>query len=427
MIVVASKHIWDSSKGRFEPGVIEIDRGKIKQFIFGHLKATKARVIDYADFHIGPSAIDLHVHCRDFDESHKETFETCEMAAAKGGVGALVAMANTKPRMDTLALVKDFDRRVARLQTSFFTFAAVTKQLLGKKMTDWSTLLKHPRVAGLSDDGKPLHDSLLMEKALGACHRAKKLLSLHEEDLSLSNKSLVHESLTSLRAGLEGSPSLSEFSMVARDLAIAKRLGASPHFGHLSSKEAIALLRKARKEGISFSAELTPHHGLLDVTGFECLTLEQKSLFKVCPVIRQDEDRKALLAGLREGLLDCLATDHAPHSSLEKEGPYEDCMHGIVSLENYYPLYLEVRERARLSWRGFFEAAVFRPATLLRSVMKERPWTVGASANMVVFDPNTTGALRFDRSRSANTPLKGFSVKGQVQAHWLKGKKVYEA
>ncbi len=422
-----SKKMWNENKKRFEPGWMQFDQRKITALEFGQPEGKKARqkFVDVADLCVGPSAVDLHVHVRDFDESHKETFESCEYAALKGGVKAVVAMANSWPRIDSVDRVSAFLKKASKYRVRFLPLAAVTKNLEGKEPTDWSTILKMP-VAGLSDDGRPIMDEKIFESALLACKRAHKILSLHEEDIHTSCKSLVHECEVPYRLGLDASPAKSEYSMVARDLAIAEKISAPVHFGHISSKEAVAAIRKARKRGVRVSAELTPHHGLLTVDDLENIPPLQQPLFKVCPPIRQKEDQNVLRAGLRDGTIDCFASDHAPHSELEKELPYADAAHGIIALEYFYPLYLQLRAEAEISWDRFFSCLAVRPAELLN---QRRHWgslALGSEASFVVFDPEQKQNLRWSRSKSSNTPLRNKNINGQVIQHWICGEKVYD-
>ena len=426
MKVYFSRKLWNKNKSRFEAGFLLVDGERISNFVFGSKNPTRSKAIDFGDLLLAPSAIDLHVHCRDFEEAHKETFESCEWAAFKGGLSTVVAMANSRPRLDDSKMLAAFREKVKKRKLRFLTFAAVTRNLEGSDATDWEKLLKDPLVAGLSDDGRPIASAVMMEKALIATKKAKKIISLHEEDLSLSRKSQLHLSEVSMRAGLEGSPAESEFTMVERDIALATKLKAALHLGHISSRRSVAAIAKAKRAGLSVSAELTPHHGLLNTTAFDCLQDDQKSLFKVCPVIRSEDDRLSLLEAARTGILDCFASDHAPHSRFEKEAPYEACMHGIVALENYYPLYIRVKSEAEISWKTFFNACVFRPAQLLGSVLKDQPWEKGSSADFVVINDKKEEKMIFNRSLSQNSPLAGLHVKSTVQTHFLKGRKVYE-
>lgn len=422
---------WNEKLRKFLPAQFTIRQGRFDSLTWGKPVSTdREKRWDLSGLKVGPPATDLHVHSRDFEETHKETFERLEAQALRGGVARLVCMANTFPRLDTERMIRFFLKRVHGLRVDVYPLAAVSENLEGKRATDWANLLKLP-TAGLSDDGKPIRDPVMMEGALRATKKAGKILSLHEEDLSISEGSVMALSKQSLRRGLPGSPAASEAFMVARDLALAKKTNAHVHFGHLSSREAVALLGKARQEGVSFSAELTPHHGLLSVEDSEKLAMRDLSLFKVCPVIRKAEDRQALWEAVRRGLIDCFATDHAPHSHLEKCCPMEQAAHGIVALENYYPLYGELRERAALSWAQFFRNIDTRPRGLLAAVLQKNAegsfGSLGSLADFVVFEEGAVAKpLSWALSGFANTPLKSMTARLWVREHYRGGQLVYK-
>ena len=425
-MIIHSRNVWNEIKAKFEPGFLTISKDRIESIEFGDPSRSKnlSKVVDYGRFHIFASAIDLHVHSRDFKESHKQRFEELDAQAHRGGVSTMACMANTQPRMDSVQYLKEFFKRAQKLQAKLIPFATVTKNLDGELPTDWEALLKLP-IAGLSDDGKPVMNEKIFRGALLATKKAKKLFSLHEEDLSISRSSQLQFSESSIRLGIEGSSDESEASMVERDIRIAGELKASVHFGHLSSRRSVEILRAARKNKIAFSAELTPHHGLLSVENAETLKPTDLSLMKVCPVIREDADRRALLLGLSQGVIDCLASDHAPHSNFDKNLPYSLAAHGMISMENYLPLYNELRLQGKISWGVFLKALSGRPAELL-GLKNEGTLLKGSIASIAVFDPDSLQSLKWTRSQAQNTPFQNRKVHGRVIAHYLKGKKVFD-
>ncbi|MBN8555300.1 MAG: dihydroorotase [Deltaproteobacteria bacterium] len=418
MIRIFSKNIWNCDKEKFEKGVLEISGSKISGYQSGDpdLKKNKQKVLDYGDLFVSPSAVDLHIHSRGFLESHKESFETLEAAALKGGVSAGACMANTFPRLDSPQMIREFFKFSKPLRVKLSPFAAVTKNLEGKNPTDWDELLKMP-IAGLSDDGKPLLNEKLFEQALVKTKKYKKFISLHEENTETSCASQLHLSESSMRLGIEGSPENSESEMVARDLAIASRVKAHLHLAHMSSAKSVALIQAAKKKGVSVSAELTPHHALLSVDQAEKYSYVDLSRFKVCPVIRSREDQAALWKGVENGAIDCFASDHAPHSHFEKDRPYKEAAHGMIGLEYYFPLYNEFRLRSKLSWKRFFECFWKNPAKLLKLDMN--------AADLIIFDPNAVQTLDWSLSKSSNTPFAGAKIRGKIVEHWIAGKKLY--
>ncbi len=424
-MIFFSRNVWNRERGKLMPATVEIDRGKFAKIEWKSPQGTKAKrkILDFGDLIMGPSAVDLHIHSRDFRESHKETFQTLEAQMLKGGVSAGACMANTQPRLDDVKTINEFLKRVSKLSVTLKPFAAVSKNLEGKEPTDWNELLRRP-VAGLSDDGKPILDVAMMRAAMKATQKARKFISLHEEDTCISKASLLHESHSAIRSGIEGSCSAAEVSMVERDLVLLREIKGHLHFGHMSAAGSVRALKKARREGLSVSAELTPHHGILSVEDSEKFDWNQKTFFKVCPVIRSSEDRSALWQGLRDGSIDCFASDHAPHSGFEKDTTYALAAHGMISMEFYWTLYNEVRLRADLSWTRFFECLSYRPAQLLGLQVG---FEVGNSADFVVFDSEEKTTLHFQLSKSRNSPFAGQSMRGALKAHYKGGRSVYEA
>jgi len=424
-MIFFSKQVWNESLGKFMPATLEIDRGRFSRIDWGkpHGLRAKKKIVDWDSLIVGPAAVDLHIHARDFKESHKETFESLQAQMFKGGVAAGACMANTQPRLDSVEMVDAFLKRVSKLNLALKPFAAVSKNLEGRESTDWERLLKRP-IAGLSDDGKPILNPELMKAAMRATKKAKKFISLHEEDTGSSCASLLHQSAQAVRAGLEGSKADAEVSMVKRDLSFLREIKGHLHFGHMSAAGSVKALKAARREGLSVSAELTPHHGLLSVEDSEDFAWTHKTLFKVCPVIRSVQDRAALWRGLKDGSIDCFASDHAPHSSLEKDTTYALAAHGMISMEFYWTLYNEVRLSSNLSWKRFFDCLSYRPAALLGVEVGIRP---GAPASFVVFHPDEKVTIKFELSKSSNSPFQNRAMRGALKAHYHGGRLVYEA
>ncbi len=419
-----SQCLWDRESGEFREGWFRVSAGRIEELQWGFPKG-KQSMKDWGSLHVGPASVDLHVHSRDFEESHKESFESLEAACLKGGVVTGACLANTRPRLDSAARIFEFLKRAEKHRVEFIPFAAVTKNLEGKEDTDWVELLKLP-IAGLSDDGKPILDEMRMRRVMLSLRGKNKLLSLHEEDLHLSCGSHLHESPAASFWGVRSSPSSAEVSLVDRDLRLLRELRVPLHFAHMSSKEGIALLREARAEGLAFSAELTPHHGLLSVEEVRQLSIDQLSQFKVCPPVRSAEDRVALQAAYREGVLDCFATDHAPHSLFEKQGPIESAWHGFSSIEWHFTLANELRRRTQISWSQFFRSTAERPAELLGRSGSLGVLKKGAAAHFLVFDPEAEVRLDPGASLNHNGPWVHRKLFGKLWATWISGEQAYE-
>ncbi len=296
----------------------------------------------------------------------------------------------------------------------------------GEEDTDWEALLKLP-IAGFSDDGRPIESPERMRRLMHHLRDKKKILSLHEENLSLSCGSCLHESAAAEYWGVKSSPSSAELSMVERDLKILRDLRVPLHFAHLSSGETIKLLEAARRENLPFSAELTPHHGLLSVDEVREWPVEKLAQFKVCPPVRSSSDRAALQAAFRSGLLDCFATDHAPHSRFEKELPIEGAMHGFSSIEWHFSLANELRLESQTDWAHFFRALAERPAELLGLQGRLGRLQETYEASFIVFDPHEVVKLEGGASLNDNGPWVGRRIRGKLFATYIRGTQVYEA
>lgn len=423
---VFTQKLWDDQQKKFRPGSFLIRAGRCQDFCWGESTGSE-KSVDLSPFCVAPASIDLHVHSRGFREEHKESFDTLEAGALAGGVAVIACMANTQPRLDHVERIKEFLKLTRESPVEMIPFAAVTEALEGKKDTDWEKLLSLP-VAGLSDDGKPILCEDRFVRALKITKRSKKLFSLHEEDLCISEKSILHKSAQSYRTGIPGSPSDSETRMVERDLSWSARLKAPIHLCHLSSGKSVDLIRQYRKKGAKVSAELTPHHGLLTLEDFPEGKATDWSQFKVCPVIREKSDRKALWAGLRSGDIDCFATDHAPHSRLEKALPMASAAHGILSLENHLGLYDQVRRQAKLSWGKFFRLSAERPAELLGLQKEYGKLLDNYWANFVVFEElSQPQPIDFKKSKSRNGPWANQKIQLKLRQTWIRGRCVYES
>jgi dihydroorotase len=291
-----------------------------------------AEVVDGAGRHLLPAFVDPHVHLRVPGQEHKEDLETGTRAAAAGGFCAVVAMPNTDPVVDSapvLRSLRDAAARDARVPVAFM--ASITRGLRGEELTEMAELRAEGAI-GFTDDGKPVVSAGMLRKALQYQRLCGGVIALHEEDPALSGDGVMHEGAVSARLGLAGIPSLSESTMVARDGALAIYEDARMHFQHLSCVESVRALSDAKDRGARVSGEATPHH--LTLTDDIVRTLDSR--FKMNPPLRTEEDRRALIEGLRSGVVDCIATDHAPHARDEKEVPFEQAPMGTTGLETAF-------------------------------------------------------------------------------------------
>ncbi|HWC87689.1 MAG TPA: dihydroorotase [Solirubrobacteraceae bacterium] len=296
-------------------------------------------VMDSAGKHAFPGLVDPHVHLRAPGQEYKEDLETGTAAAAAGGFCALIAMPNTSPVVDepsVLTALCDTAMREAQVPVGFL--ASVTRGLAGAELTEMAEL-RDAGALGFTDDGRPVASAGMLRKALQYQRLCGGVVSLHEEDPALSGNGVMHEGAVSARLGLAGIPSISESTMVARDAAIARYEDARVHFQHLSCAESVAALAAAKEAGARVSGEACPHH--LSLTDEVVRTLDSR--FKMNPPLRTEADRRALVEALKSGVIDCVATDHAPHAQHEKEVPFEQAPMGTTGLETAFAaLYTEL-------------------------------------------------------------------------------------
>jgi dihydroorotase len=368
-----------------------------------------------------PAFFDPHVHFRTPGQEHKEDLETGTRAAAAGGFGGVIAMPNTDPVIDSAPLLRslrDAATREARVPVGFL--GAITRNLQGEELTEMAEL-REVGALGFTDDGRPVASAGMLRKALQYQRLCGGVLSLHEEDPSLSKDGVMHEGAVSAALGLRGIPSVSESTMVARDAALAGYEGARVHFQHLSCEESVRAVAQAKAQDWRVSAEVTPHHLLLsdeDVRGMD-------TRMKMNPPLGSEEDRRALVEGLRAGRIDCVATDHAPHAREEKEVPFEQAPMGTTGLETafaalYTGLVLPgVLELGLLVERMTAGAALFGLSTP-RIAMHEQ-----AYLTLVDLDAEWVAGEHGWESRSENCCFAGRRLKGRVLLTVAAGAVVY--
>jgi dihydroorotase len=331
-LVVRGAHVVDPREGVDRVLDVVVEDGRITAVGKGVTVPEGAEVVDGAGRHLMPAFVDPHVHLRVPGQEHKEDLETGTRAAAAGGFCAVVAMPNTDPVVDSapvLRALRDAAERDARVPVAFM--ASITRGLRGAELTEMAELRSEGAI-GFTDDGKPVVAAGVLRKALQYQRLAGGLLALHEEDPSLSGRGAMHEGEVSALLGVAGIPSVSESTMVARDCALAGYEGARIHLQHLSCAESVDAVAAAKDRGVQVSCEVSPHH--------LCLTDEAvrglDTRMKMNPPLRTEADRQALIDGLRSGVIDCIATDHAPHARDEKEVPFEQAPMGTTGLETAF-------------------------------------------------------------------------------------------
>jgi dihydroorotase len=389
----------------------------------GGLQAPQgAEVLDGEGRHLFPGFVDPHVHLRTPGQEHKEDIDSGTRAAAAGGFVAVVAMPNTDPTVDSapvLRSLREAARREARIPVGFL--ASVTRGLAGEALTEMAEL-RAAGALGFTDDGKPVHRAGILRTALQYQRLAGGVIALHEEDPTLSGPGVMHEGTVSARLGLAGIPSVSESTLIARDAALARYEGGRIHIQHLSARESVWTVAEAKTRGVKISCEASPHH--LTLT-HEALLDGLDTRLKMNPPLRSEDDRQALIAGLRDGTIDCIATDHAPHAREEKEVPFEEAPMGTTGLETAFAaVYTEL----------------VRPGVLPLELVVDKLsagaalmdlWTprieVGAPADLCLVDLDATwevGEAGYE-SRSQNCCFAGRRLHGKVLATVASGSVAY--
>ena len=396
-----------------------VPRGALAEEMASTVSDSIGDVIDLTGQILAPGLVDVHVHFRDPGFTHKEDIHTGAAAAAKGGFTSVVLMANTKPAVDnaeTLAYVRNKGKETG---IHVYTCANVTMGLQGREMTDME-MLSAQGAAGFTDDGIPLIDERLLREALQRAAKCGKPVSLHEENPSLIKNNGVNAGKAAAYYGIGGSPREAEISMVERDLRIAVEEEADLSIQHISTKEAVELVRRAKKKSSHIYAEAAPHHFTLT----EEAVTRHGTLAKMNPPLREEEDRLAIIKGLQDGTIDMIATDHAPHSAEEKAKPITEAPSGIVGLETALSLGIrELVDKGYLSMMELIRKMSLAPARLYHleaGYLKE-----GGPADLVVFDPKREWVVQDFASKSANSPFVGETMPGVVSHTICGGKIVY--
>ncbi len=378
------------------------------------------QIIELDGLTVAPGLIDTHIHFRDPGLTYKEDLHTGALAAAKGGVTSVICMANTKPTVDSVETLKDILTRGAEEKIRIYQTAAVSQGLKGEIMNDFDAL-KAAGACGFTDDGIPLLDADFCSKAMEKAAQLNMPISLHEEDKSFITNNGINAGEVSEKLGIKGSPSIAEEVMVARDCMLALHTKAPVVIQHISSGNSVALVRLAKKLGADIHAEATPHHFTLT----EEAVLTYGTLAKMNPPLRTEKDRLAIIEGLKDGTIDLIATDHAPHSEEEKNKPLTEAPSGITGLETSLGLGItNLVKTGHLTLMELLEKMTWNPAALyhLPSGSIEK----GAPADLVIFDPDEKWTADTFLSKSSNTPFKGAELYGKIHYTICRGEVVYK-
>jgi dihydroorotase len=423
-LLIKNGRVIDPSSRTDETLDILIENGKIKA-ISPRIDLKEAEIIDASRLVVAPGFIDMHVHLREPGEEHKEDIATGSLAAARGGFTSICCMPNTRPPNDNSGITEYIITEARkRAVVNIYPVAAITRGLAGEELTDMADLSQAGAIA-FSDDGQPVANSLVMRRALEYSLLLDKLIIDHCEDKNLSMGGVMHEGEISLRLGLSGMPAAAEEIMIARDIILAQLTRARLHVAHLSTKGGIELVRLAKKKGIPVTAEVTPHHLILSDENL----VNYNPNFKVNPPLRSAEHRQALLEGLKDGTIDVIATDHAPHTPEEKDVEFDLAPFGLIGLETAVSLMLDrFVHKNIISLERLIDLMSCRPAQLLGLKNKGRI-APGADADLTILNLRQEVVIDVERfaSKSRNCPFHGWKLKGAVAFTIVGGKIVYRA
>ncbi|MCM8792604.1 MAG: dihydroorotase [Candidatus Omnitrophica bacterium] len=380
------------------------------------------KVIDATNRITLPGLIDIHVHLREPGREDKETILSGTHAAAKGGITTILAMPNTDPPIDSVEkvrLVKEIIEKNAKIEV--LISSAITLRREGKELVDM-TRLKKEGIVAITDDGSSVDDPQLMRQAMLEAKKKNILVMLHCEDKSLSLKGVMNLGFISTCLGLRGIPKEAEFKRIERDLNLAKETDARIHITHISCKESVELIRKAKKEGLSLTCDTAPHY--FSLTEEDLLDFDANK--KVNPPLRTKEDVSAIKQAIREGVIDCIASDHAPHTEHEKEIEFENAEFGTIGLETELAVAItELIEPGIISWKELVRLFCVNPSYILG--IEKRSLSPGKEANIIILDPQKEWIVKKEDflSRSKNSAFLGKKLKGKVECTIYKGRIVF--
>ncbi len=425
-LLLKNGRIIDPANTIDSPGSILIEDGRIQAVYLGDydsLPPEKCRVVDAGGKWIVPGLVDMHVHLREPGEEYKETVESGTKSAAAGGFTAVACMPNTNPVNDneaitSLILAKAKKAGFARV----YPVGAISHHSDGSRLAEFGELKKAGAIA-LSDDGRPVENSQLMRRALEYSANYDFLLISHSEEMDLSGSGVMNEGALSTRLGLRGIPRIAEEIMIYRDLALAEYVNRPIHIAHISTRESVDLIRRAKRKGCQVTTETTPHYFTLTEEAIG----DYDTSAKMNPPLRSADDRLAIQEGLQDGTIDAIATDHAPHSRLEKEVEFDLAANGIIGLETSVPLALALVRDGIITPTKMIELMSVNPCRILG--VEGGSLNQGASADVTVIDPDLIFTYE-DKdvvSKSKNSPFLNWSLQGKAVLTIMAGKTTFSA
>ncbi len=421
-LLLKNGRVIDPAAGRDGQFDVLIENGRIAK-IGKSLPVDGARVIDVpAGFIVAPGLIDMHVHLREPGQEHKETIETGARSAVAGGFTAVACMPNTTPVNDSAGITQFILKRAAEVNLArVYPIGAVSIGSMGEQLTEIGDL-KAAGCVAITDDGKPVNTALLMRRALEYASMFGMPVIEHCEDPSLKADGVAHEGAVAAMLGLKGIPSVAESIMAERDISLAEMTGGHVHIAHMSVRESLRAVRDGKSRGVKVTCEVTPHHFTLTdeaLKGYDTNT-------KMNPPLREEADRLALIEGLRDGSIDVIATDHAPHHADEKALEFDRAPFGIVGLETAIPLCVATLVQPGLiRWPRLIELLSAAPARILK--VPGGTLAEGGPADITIIAPDAAVTVRAAAlvSKSKNTPFDGWTLTGAAAATFVGGRAVF--
>lgn len=419
-VIIRGGRILDPANKMDFYGDLLIRDGKVAE-IAPEIDVPEAQIIQGKGMIVAPGLVDIHVHLRDPGFTHKEDIISGTKAAAAGGVTTVAAMPNTKPVTDTPEVISYILEKAKDCPAKVIPVAAITRGQDGEALTDFAAL-KAAGAGALSDDGKPVATAKLMQDAMMQADALQMPVLAHCEDMSLSGKGIIHQGEVSASLGVEGIPSSAEDVGTAREIAIAAATGRPVHICHVSTATSVAMIRAAKKDGVKVTAETGPHY----------FTLTQEALlardadYRMNPPLRTAEDKAAIIAGLADGTIDAIATDHAPHAREEK-ADFEKAPNGIVGLETALAASITALVKTGvLSMNELLLKMSYNPSGILG--LPSGTLSIGSDADIVVFAPDEVWKVVPEvlQSKASNTAFKGMNLTGRVKYTFCRGVLVYE-
>jgi len=395
--------------------IVKVEKGLAKK-----LQRETIRAIDASDCWVVPGLIDMHVHFREPGFEQKETIVSGAKAALKGGFIAAVTMPNTNPPCDHQSVIDNIIRKANEVPFYIFPAGTLTKERAGKELSEMADL-KRAGAWAVTDDGDWVSDSLLMRRAMEYASMLGLLVISHAEDTRLTSNGVMNEGMISTRLGLKGIPNASEEIAVSRDILLTQLTKAALHLTHISTKGSVELIRRAKAEKLPVTADVTPHHLALTDEVLEHYNTD----FKMKPPLRTEEDREALLKGLKDGTIDTIATDHAPHTDEEKMAEFQDAPVGVIGLETAVGVALTKLYHGKiLNLSEMVMKMSTRPAEILKLPNGFGEIKVGTEANLTLVDVNQEWTVRQEEfvSKSKNSCFIGTKLKGKTVATICRGK-----